>query len=203
MNMNFERGKDPKETLGGIKKITKEKLEEKKVVKSKFDPVFDVTLPRDEKSINVRVSGKLVLRDRRELDRVEGIKVELSTEAGSEITILEELSAAEICSHIKEFYEDTIQNCRNKTLEEQTDYLYRNLNSSEYGVAPNPLKTGNEIQASAWIVRAIKSDPDRDQLSALCKNLKKELEYGLQAADDHGVQIRDYLEELEKRLRIS
>lgn len=158
---------------------------------------FTSALNKESKVIIIEVDGGVVLKNY-EILNVDGINglydVEIVPDTFS-IEILDKIDKDILYERIRYYYNQVLDNCLDKSLEEQYKYLFP---ESRITIFPPPvyLKKG-EIERSEQYVRNLSSYPSTEQMIELAdKIISGNLEYGYYAEDKYGVIMKQYAKAL-------
>lgn len=199
MYKKFERGQDPEIAMeSGIFKelgiwLSKTPLDTSGYV---------IRRDKVKKVITIDVVGDVVLEDIDivNIDGIKGIYEVKFNIANGQITKLYELSTEEIYSRIKDYYESVLDKCLGKTIEEQYEIIFGNKNRGSN-------RPTEKIEDREDLIRNFSEFPtteNNEELEKIANEvLKYELEYTQEAMDEFSVKMKQYSEELLKRLKNS
>jgi hypothetical protein len=158
---------------------------------------FTSALNKENKVIIIEVDGVVVLKNY-EILNVDGIKglydVKIVPDTWS-IEILDKIDKDILYERIRYYYNQVLDNCLDKSLEEQYKYLFP---ESRITIFPPPvyLKKG-EIERSEQYIRNLPDNPSIEQMDEFAeKIISGNLEYGYYAEDKYGIIMKQYAEEL-------
>ena len=187
--MIFERDQEPKESMGlGISGEVEKWFDENNSAHANHRAKVNGN------RVTVHITGSLVLKQF-DIDMIDAVKdtfkVEIGEVSGTFI-ILNLLGSQQIYKKIKSFYTRVLEDCLEKTIEEQSAYLF--------GDNKRKLKAG-VIEESVEYIRSLPDRITNELLIDLATQIESGiLEYAYSAKDNYSVKMEQYARSLKSML---